>query len=135
MCYNAAMKAALALLLIASPAIACDWKLERKTDPMTDVVTCWVYSPSAKVSFYKHGSDPPNVATSSAYRRDGLTIRIDDNPAIRMGEDGYSRPRALAELLPQLQTGKRIRTQFLDYPASQNGDAAVCNIVELLNCN
>jgi hypothetical protein len=124
--------AALALLLLAQPAIACDWTVTTSTDPMTDVVTCKVYSPTAKVQFYRDGKDRPNVAVASAYTRHGLEIRVDDNEAIWMGYDARTRQRALDRLLPQIETGKRIRVSFRDYPKSQVGDAMICDLPKLL---
>lgn len=126
------MRAAIALLFLAPAAYACDWQVTRTVDSMTDTPTCTVRSDAAKVSFYIRGKDRPNVSVSSPYRATGLTIRIDDNPAVRMGDNAYSRQKALDALLPQLQAGKRIRTSFRDYPNHQEGDAPVCNLPQLL---
>lgn len=134
MCYKAPMKAilALTLALLPLPALACDWVAERKVDPMTDVATCSVRSPTAKVAFYRRGNNRPNVVAASAYRQYGLTIRIDNNAPIRMGDNSGARQTALDQLLPQLATGQRIRTQYRDYPANQDGDAPICNLPALL---
>lgn len=127
------MKAALLLLvLLSSPAMACDWVLTRETDPMTDAVVCRVQSESAKIEFYRNGSDRPNVRTGSAYSYEGLRIRVDDFPYIYMGENAWDRQKALDALLPQLATGQRIRVSFRDYPEPGVGDAAVCNLIQLL---
>ncbi len=126
-------------LLVASAsasASACDWKVNKTTDAMTDVVTCWVSSPTAKVSFFRHGKERPNVYNKSAYNESWLMIRVDQNKAISMGENAYTRQKALDELLPQLRSGKRIRTNFEDYPEQQSGDAEICNLQQLLDaCN
>lgn len=122
----------LALALVAQNASACDWVVSRKTDPMDDKVTCSVSSASAKVSFYRRGTDRTNVVVASAYREPSLQIRLDDGKAIRMGNNAYDRQKALDLLLPRLNTAKRIRTSFRDYPSSQEGDAPICTLPELL---
>ncbi|WP_324747156.1 hypothetical protein [Pseudomonas veronii] len=125
-----------ALAALAVPAFSCDWTVNKTTDPMTDAVTCWVSSASAKVSFYRHGKDRPNVYNKSAYSESWLMIRVDGNKAISMGENAYTRQKALDELLPQIRTGKRLRTTFNDYPERQDGDAQICNLPKLLDaCN
>lgn len=121
-----------AVLMLATPAYACDWEVSKQPDPMSDKVTCTVSSEAANIAFYRYGSDRPNVATHSAYSRDGLKIRIDDRPAILMGNNAGSRQKALAALLPQIETGQRIRVSFMDYPTSQSGDAPICNLPALL---
>ena len=121
------------LLLLSAPIFACDWQVTRRSDPMTDTVTCSVSSASAKVSFYRYGKDRPNVVVASPYRDPYLYIRIDDNKAVRMGNNAYDRQKALDELLPQLKIGQRIRTSFRDYPSNQEGDGAVCNLQQLLD--
>ena len=126
------MKAALALLLAASPAIACDWQTKVETDPMTDERVCWVSSASAEISFVVRGTDRPNISAGSAYPRPSVTVRVDDNDAVRMGNNGWTRTKALDALLPQIQTGTRIRTVVEDYPTWRNGDAPICNLPELL---
>jgi hypothetical protein len=100
---------------------------------MNDVVTCSVSSASAKISFYRRGSDRPNVYNASAYSQSWLMIRVDDNKAISMGENAFTRQKALDELLPQIRAGKRIRTSFEDYPDRQEGDAQLCNLQKLLD--
>ncbi|MEJ1096033.1 MULTISPECIES: hypothetical protein [unclassified Pseudoxanthomonas] len=132
---NRLSHALLLLPFLSAPSFACDWQVSTQVDPMTDKVTCVVSSASAKVSFYRYGSDRPNVRTASAYVRsgDGLEIRIDENQAILMGNNAYQRQKALDELLPQLKSGKRIRTSFRDVPNHQSGDAPICNLQQLLN--
>lgn len=125
--------AIITLTAFAAPAFSCDWRVEKTTDPMTDAVTCWVSSASAKVSFYRHGKDRPNVYNKSAYSESGLMMRVDDNKAISMGENAYTRQKALDELLPQIRIGKRVRTSFDDYPERQNGDAQICDLPKLLD--
>jgi len=125
--------AAFSLLLVSSPVFSCDWKISKTTDQMTDVVTCAVTSAKAKVSFYRHGKDRPNVYDGSAYSESSLRIRIDDNKVISMGDNAYTRQKALDELLPQLKSGTRIRTAFDDYPEYKEGDAPLCNLQKLLD--
>ena len=126
------MKAALILLLASAPALSCDWTVTKTVDPMTDKTMCRVTSPTAKVTFYKFGTDRPNVSVASAYKRPGLQIRIDESPAVSMGDNALDRQKALDAVLPQLQGATRIRTSFRDYPDNQAGDAPVCNLPELL---
>lgn len=124
---------ACSLLLISTPVFSCDWKVSKTKDQMTDVVTCAVTSKKAKVSFYRHGTDRPNVYDGSAYSESNLRIRIDDNKVISMGDNAYTRQKALDELLPQLKSGKRIRTSFSDYPEYKEGNAPLCNLQKLLD--
>lgn len=125
---------ALVLLLASSSSwAACDWKVYKTKNLMTDAVTCWVKSPSAKVSFFRRGSVRPNVMNVSAYSDSGLMLRVDDNKDIVMGENAYTRQKALDELLPQIKSGKRLRTTFDDYPHRQDGDAQLCNLAQLLD--
>jgi hypothetical protein len=128
MCYKPLVKL-LALLLLPFPALACDWTVRQSVDPMTDARVCWVDSRAAEISFYVRGADRPRVITGSAYSRPAVTVRIDDNPPIRMHSDVTG---ALDALLPQLQTGTRIRTLVEDYPVWREGDAAICNLPALL---
>lgn len=125
----------LCLALLSAPAVACDWQVSKQVDPMDDAAECTVYSPSAKIAFYRHGDDRPNVKINSAYSMAAPTIRIDDNEAVYMGDNAYTRQKALDVLLPQLRAGERIRVRFDDYPDPVSGDAPVCNLPELLaNC-
>lgn len=128
----------LALLLFsaAAPAQECDWKVSEKIDPMTDKKTCIIASMSAKIGVSVRGEQVIFV-TPSAYKggRDGLELRIDDNQAIWIGEhsttDGFrdNARRALAEI----RAGKRLRTSFRDYPRSQEGDAAICTLPQMID--
>lgn len=120
------------LLLVSAPVFSCDWKVSRTTDEMTDVVTCAVTSGNAKISFYRHGTDRPNVYDGSAYSESHLRIRIDDKQMISMGDNAYTRQKALDELLPQLKSGTRIPINFNDYPEYKEGDAPLCNRQQLL---
>lgn len=129
------MRIALISLLFAAlsaNAGACDWTVTKKVDPMTDKVICRVSSPSAKISFYRYGTDKPKVVFASAYRDPWLDIRLDDNPAISISPKSPERQRSLELVLAQLQTAKRIRTSFQDYPNNQEGDAPVCNLPQLI---
>lgn len=126
------MKALLLLALAVTPAMACDWEVSKRTDPMTDVVTCSVMSLSGKIAFYRHGTDRANVVVDSAYSDSGLMLRVDDNEPVRMGRNAYDRGRALDTILPQLQTGQRLRVRFRDYPHWQEGEVEICNLPELL---
>lgn len=126
------MKAALALILVASPALACDWTKRVETDPMDDARMCWVSSEAAGLAFYRRGNDRPNVSTDSAYPRPSITVRIDDNEAVRLGNNALDRQRALDALIPQLNAGTRIRTRIEDYPTWRDGDAEVCDLPALL---
>lgn len=119
--------------LACGPADACDWVVTRTVDPMTDVPRCMVSSEDAQLAFYREGDGPANVVVVSAYTRTHLKIRVDDNPAIRMGDDYGTRRRGLEALMPQLATGQRIRVEFADYPRTRRGDAQVCNLMELLD--
>lgn len=126
------MKAALVLLLCVSPALACDWKLAKKVDPMTDATMCMVSSASGKIAIYQLGSDSPKTVNGSAYRSAGTTVRVDDMEAFYIGTDGYSGPRGNAKLMDQLGSGQRLRIQYRGYPHTVNGDTEVCNVLELL---
>lgn len=132
------MKAAACLLLLAAPAYACDWVSAESVDPMTDVKSCHIRSASAQLSVFVY---PGHIVfgTSSAYRngRDALRVRIDDNEPLSLGRGStYSffppDSEGARSALDQIQTGQRIRVSFLDYPRSQNGEAAICNLAELI---
>ena len=127
------MKWILLLTLVSSPALACDWVVTKKIDPMTDKQMCTVISLTGKIAFYRNGSDRPNVAVSSVYREPSLQIRVDENLAIRMGENSYDRQKALDSLLPQLQGGKRLRVSYRNYPDNKFGETEVCNLPALLD--
>lgn len=133
------MKAALALLLLASPAYACDWAVTESVDPMTDGKSCTISSASAKLTLHVY---PEHIVfgSSSVYgqRGDSLQVRIDDNKAVVFGRSRStfssfapdSEPARTA--IEQIRTGERIRVSYLDYPASQAGEAAICNLPELI---
>ena len=129
------MKAVLVLLLAASPAISCDWKVSERIDPMTDLRDCTITSASARLGIGVSG-DRVQFVSASPYRFDYLTVRVDDNPAIRLPDDGRSttafRPEA-RELLAQIRAGERIRVQYRDIDGTVNGDAMVCNLPELID--
>lgn len=110
----------------------CDWVKRTTVDPMTDTKTCTVRSATAGISFYRHGTDRPNVSAASAYREPRIVIRVDDNAAVSMGKNSRDRHKALDTLLPQLESGKRLRTNVEDYPADRDGDAPMCNLSALL---
>lgn len=139
--YNGGMKTALALLLVVSPAaIACDWTVTKEVDQMTDAQTCQIHSPSARISLFVRG-DNITFGTGSAYRngRDALSLRIDDNKAIILGRSRStwshfppdSEPARQA--ISEIRAGSRLRTSYLDYPESKEGDAAICNLPELID--
>lgn len=138
LCYKADMKAAALLFLLSSQAIACDWTSIESVDPMTDVKSCHIRSPSAQLSVFVY---PAHIVfgTNSVYRegRDALRVRIDENEALSLGRGStysYFPPdsEGARTALEQIQTGERIRVSFLDYPRSQNGEAAICNLAELI---
>lgn len=117
---------ALALLLLAFPAHACDWRITSdRIDPMTDKRECIITSPSAAISL---GVLPDRVffLSRSAYSHlDRLKVRIDDMPALLARDNSR-------ELISQIETGQRIRTHFLDYPYSHSGDAPICELPALI---
>lgn len=134
------MKAALVLLLAASPAVACDWQVTESVDPMTDGKSCTISSASAKLTLHVY---PKHIVfgSSSVYgqRGDSLQVRIDDNKAIVFGRSRStlssfapdSEPARTA--IDQIRTGQRIRTSYLDYPENQTGDGAICNLPQLID--
>lgn len=115
----------------------CDWRIASdRADPMTDARTCIIASKSAKIAVSVRGDDI-SFLTTSAYsgNRDGLTVRIDENDAIYLGNDRSTRgfgdePR---QAISQIRSGKRIRTSYRDYPDSQEGDAPICTLPELID--
>lgn len=129
------MKAALALLLLASPAIACDWTVSEQIDPMTDAKVCTISSPSAKLGIRVKGS-AVSFASPSRYRYDYLTVRVDDNPAILLSERGRSTEAFeddARRLLGQIRSGQRIRVQYRDIDGTVNGDGEVCALPALID--
>ncbi|WP_202844783.1 hypothetical protein [Luteimonas saliphila] len=131
------MKAALALLLIASQAYACDWKLTESVDPMDDTRSCQISSGAAGISLFVT-PDHVTFGTPSVYRNGTLRIRVDDNESIVFGRhrstgayfSGDAEPAVTA--LSQIMTGQRIRTVYTDYPKTFEGDAPICNLPELI---
>jgi len=123
------MKAALALLLVASPAFASGWIVTKKPDPMTDATRCMVTSPDGKLAFYRNGDDPPHVVTGSAYSSAGVYVRVDDREAIYIDRD----PADTARLMDQLKTGQRLRFRYRDYPHTVEGEAPVGDLLSLLD--
>lgn len=132
MCYIATMKTALVLLLAVSPAYACDWKVSKATDSMTDKTVCTVSSEAANLSFVVRGNDRPNIVVDSPFRAPWVYVRVDDAPAASMGTNAYSRDKALTALLPQLETGQRIRVRYQNHPSNTEGDAPICDLPRLL---
>lgn len=132
------MKIFAALLsLAATPALACDWQIiSDKIDPMTHDRVCIIMSGTAKIGLSVRGNDVIFL-TGSAYKngRDGLTVRIDDNEAVRLGE--YRSTTAFRDnartALQQIRSGRRLRTQYLDYPSSKNGDTPICTLPALID--
>jgi len=131
------MKAALALILAASPAYACDWTLTESVDPMDDSRKCQISSSAAGISLFVT-PDHVTFGTPSAYRRESLRVRIDDNEAITFGRHrstgAYFAPDAepAVTALSQIMSGQRIRTVYTDYPKTFEGDAPICNLPELI---
>jgi len=127
-------KPALLLLLIAQPAMACDWRVTESVDPMTDSKKCLIYSPTAKLGIgVANGS--VTFAAPSAYHHDGLEVRVDDLPSILLDRDERTTAAYgsdARDLLALILTGQRIRTQYLSYPASVSGDAPICTLPALI---
>lgn len=128
------MRRFLAVALLSSPAFACDWTLSEEVDPMTDERVCIITSASAKMGIGVVG-EKVTFLTGSPYTEDYLQVRVDDREAVQMYEDSKSTGafkdnarRALAEI----QTGKRLRTAYKDYPDHVTGDAPICNLPELI---
>ena len=136
LCYKAAMKAAIMLFLIASPAMACDWHISTdRIDPMTDARMCIVRSDSAKLGIAVY-PDHVTFLSGSAYRyHDGLSIRVDDAEPVSLPDDGRSTNAFVDDARTaygQILAGKRIRTRFRDYPNFQEGDAPICDLPALI---
>ena len=130
------MKAAILLFLLASPALACDWRISTdRTDPMTDARMCIVRSESAKIGLAVY-PDHVTFLSGSAYRyHDGLTIRVDDAPPVSLSDDGRSTNAFVDDArtaYQQILAGQRIRTRFRDYPNFQEGGAEICNLPALI---
>lgn len=125
------------LLVAAAPASSCDWEIASdKVDPMTDERVCIISSESAKIALAVKGDVVMFLTTSAYSSRDGLQVRVDENKAIYLGEKDRTTSayndnarRALAEI----RAGERLRTSFRDYPSSQEGDAPICTLPELID--
>ena len=121
--------------VLAVPAQACDWKIASdKVDPMTDERVCLIRSDAAKLAVGVRGESVTFVTGSAYKNRDGLTLRIDDNEAIFVGEHRRStgsRDNA-RRALSEIRAGQRLRVSFDDYPAEQSGDAPICTLPELI---
>lgn len=129
------MKSLLLLLVLSAPAAACDWKVSERVDPMTDQKVCTITSPSARLGLGVRG-DQVTFVSSSKYRRDFLTIRVDDQEAILLSD--RSRSTGAAEddarrVLAQIRAGSRIRVQYRDVDGQVNGDAAICDLPALID--
>lgn len=130
------MKAAILLFLLASPALACDWRISTdRIDPMTDARTCIVRSEAAKIALAVY-PDHVTFLSGSAYRyRDGLSIRVDDGAPISLPDDGRSTNAFVSDArsaYQQILSGSRIRTRYRDYPNYQEGDAEICTLPALI---
>lgn len=128
------MRAILSLLLLATPAVACDWTLTDRVDPMTDERVCIIRSEAAKLSLAVRG-DVVTFLPLSAFSDAQLMVRVDDREAILISERSMSTNtyaddarRALAEI----QSGQRLRVSFRDYPNDQAGDAPICTLPSLI---
>ncbi len=124
--------------LMAAPVatMACDWEVTKKTAPMTDKQMCLITSEAAKIGL-SVDQDRVVIVTTSAYRpgRDFLQLRIDNNPAIMitgrgMSSDSFEDSARVA--LRQILNGTRLRTSYRDYPSSQEGDAEICTLPQLM---
>lgn len=121
-----------ALLSVSAPGIACDWRVDVTKDAMTDAKVCQISSATAKISFFVDRG-AVRVSTGSAYRLsgDGLQMRVDELPAVRIRREARSSDSYyddLRQILRQVSSGSRLRTHFLDYPNSRNGDAEICTL-------
>lgn len=125
----------LALLAFAGTAdAACDWKVERKVDPMTDQQACMIVSQQAGIGV-RADSNGVGFWTPSAYTREGLTLRIDSNPAIYLGakeRTTYAFGDAARVAVRQILQGTRLRTSYRDYPHSFDGEAEICTLPALI---
>ncbi|MHB1329896.1 MAG: hypothetical protein ACYC2K_16985 [Gemmatimonadales bacterium] len=129
------MKSALLLVLLTQPAMACDWHVFERVDPMTDRKVCTISSPTVKLGVgVRDGA--VTFISSSKYRWDYLTVRVDDLPAIQLSSRGRStdsyEPDART-VLAQIRTGQRIRVQYRDIDGAVDGDGAICSLPALIN--
>lgn len=124
-----------AAALLCGQALACDWKvISDEVDPMNDERVCIISSQQAQIALAVRGREV-TFLTRSAYTRDSLQVRIDENEAIWLGETKRTTEhrdnarRALAEI----RAGSRIRTSYRDYPESRSGDAPICTLPALID--
>ena len=121
----------LALNLLASPASADSWLYYcGLVDPKTNAKTCAVFDDNVGLSvvFEKRSASTTAQAIclfegNFNFGRHGM-IRIDDQKALESDQGGCIDPK---EVLPQLRTGKRLRTRIyerLDREGSLEGFAA-----------
>ena len=128
------MRYFLALLLIASPAMACDWKVSERVDPMTDGKVCTITSPSAHLGIGVRGDVVTFVSSGYRYGYDYLTLRVDDHKAIQLGKRARSTNAYESEArdaLALIRSGQRMRVQFRTHNGTVNGEAASCNLSAL----
>jgi hypothetical protein len=120
----------IALNLLASPARADSWLYYcGPVDPKTDAKTCAVFDDNVGLSvvFEKRSASTTAHAIclfegNFNFGRRGM-IRIDDQKAIESDQGGCIDPK---EVVPQLRTGKRLRTRIyerLDREGSLEGFA------------
>jgi hypothetical protein len=127
---------ALALLLVASPAYACDWQVSRSVDPMTDQAKCLITSPTSQLGVGTRGSDVMFVI-GGKLPHDPFKVRVDDHPAHFITRKGVStqafEPDA-RDLLADLATGTVVRTQHTRWPdrTEVNSEAPICNLPALI---
>jgi hypothetical protein len=129
------MKTALVLFLAASPALAGDWQSADRIDPMTDAKVCTITSPSVKLGVAVRGPDVMFVS-SSKLPYDYLTVRVDDNKAVMLGERSRSTgsyDSDARDLLGEIRAGKRLRVQYRDVDGTVDGDGEVCNLPALID--
>lgn len=120
------MKPALLLLLASPLAHPCDWVSTVKVDPMTDAKVCYIQSPSARLTI---SAEPGRVLflSGSEYRRNYLSLRIDDQPELFM-----SVPENTPRALKQIESGSRLRVRYRTIRGFVDGDAAICNLPDLI---
>lgn len=127
---------ALALLLTASPAYACDWQVARSVDPMTNKAQCTITSATSHLGVGVRGADVTFVI-GGRMPRDSFKVRIDDHPAHLVTVRGTSTEAFeddARRLLADLQTGTTVRTQHTRWPdrVQVDSEAPVCNLPDLI---
>lgn len=128
------MKYLLLLLVLSSPALACDWTVSERVDPMTDETVCTITSPTARLGVLVRG-DQVSFASTSRLRYDHLTVRVDDHQAIHLSDRARSTDAFrddARQLLSQIRSGSRLRVRFRDVDGTVEGDGKVCNLPELI---